>query len=94
MVYRVFQCHDAELPMLPPDSITGVDLWTVPPAYRAHEFRNQLITSSSVKYDCRNYVDGSRHYNLPESCWVIDEDETHFVDFHVGVDGILSRSFN
>ncbi|KAI2495151.1 hypothetical protein MHU86_19382 [Fragilaria crotonensis] len=91
VVYRAVQCHDAELPMLPPDFIAGVDLRNVPPDYRAYEFRNQLKTSSSAKFDCRHYVDGSHHYHIPDSCWVIDPDETHFVDIHVGVVGIPDR---
>ena len=28
---------------------------------------------------------------MPDSCWVIDADETHFVDIHVGVVGIPDR---
>jgi len=91
VVYRAVQCHDAELPELPPDFIAGVDLRNVPPDYRAYEFRNQLKTSSSAKFDCRHYVDGSHHYDIPDSCWVIDPDETHFVDIHVGVVGIPDR---
>ncbi|KAI2495676.1 hypothetical protein MHU86_18860 [Fragilaria crotonensis] len=78
-------------PGLPPDFIAGVDLRNVPPDYRAYEFRNQLKTSSSAKFDCRHYVDGSHHYDIPDSCWVIDADETHFVDVHVGVVGIPDR---
>jgi hypothetical protein len=91
VVYRAVQCHDAELPGLPPDFIAGIDLRNVPPDYRAYEFRNQLKTSSSAKFDCRHYVDGSHHYDIPDSCWVIDADETHFVDVHVGVVGIPDR---
>ena len=91
VVYRAVQCSDVELPALPPDFIAGVDLRTVPSDYRAHEFRNKLKKSSSAKFDCRHYVDDSHHYNLPESCWIIDPDETHFVDVYVDVDGIPNR---
>lgn len=91
VVYRAIQCRDSELPPLPPDFIAGVDLRTVPPDYRAHEFLNKLKTSNSAKFDCRHYVDGSHHYNLPESCWIIDPDDTHFIDVHVVVDGTPNR---
>lgn len=91
VVYRAVQCRDSELPFLPPDFIAGVDLRTVPPDYRAHEFLNKLRASNSAKFDCRHYVDGSHHYDLPESCWIIDPDSSHFVDIHVVVDGIPNR---
>ena len=88
VVYRAAQCHDAELPKLPPDFIYGADYRSVPTDYRAHEFRNQLKTSASAKLDCRYYVDGSHHYHLPASCWIIFPEETTTVDVHVEVDGI------
>jgi hypothetical protein len=91
VVYRAGHNSDAELPALPPDFIAGIDLRTVPADYRAHEFRNKLRNSSSAKFDCRHYVDGSHHYNLQESCWIIDPEETHFVDVHVLIDGIPNR---
>ena len=91
VVYRAVQCRDSELPVLPPDFIAGVDLWTVPPDFRAHEFLNKLKTSNSAKFDCRHYVDGSHHYDLPESCWIIDLDSSHFVDVHGVVNGIPNR---
>ena len=87
VMYRAVQSPDSELPMLPPDVVDGVDYRTVPPDYRAHQFRNKLGTSNSAKLDCRHYVDASHHYDLPGSCFVIDADETHFVDVHVGVEG-------
>jgi hypothetical protein len=51
VVYRAVLCRDSELHVMPPDFIAGVDLRTVPPDYRAHEFRNQLKTSNSAKQE-------------------------------------------
>ena len=87
VMYRAVQSPDSELPMLPPDVVDGVDYRTVPPDYRAHQFRNKLGASNSAKLDCRHYVNASHHYDLPGCCYVIDADETPFVDVHVGVEG-------
>jgi hypothetical protein len=72
--------------------IAGVDYRSVPPDYCAHSFRNQLKASSSAKIDCRHNADGSHHFVLlPEPCLVDDTDKTHFVNVHIGVDGIPNR---
>jgi hypothetical protein len=61
------------------------------PNYRAHEIRNQLKTSNSAKLDCRQYVDGSHHYDLPKSVWIIDPEDSHFIDVHIVADGFPNR---
>jgi hypothetical protein len=91
LVYRARQGADKDLPPLPPDFIGGMDFRSVPTNYRAHEYRDRLKASPSAKEGCRHYVDGSRHYDLPESCWIVDPNAHHFVDVHITIDGIPDR---
>ena len=86
VVYRVRQCHDADGPMLAPDFIRGNNKRTVPSDYRAAAYQELLLCSNSAKKDGRHYVDGCWYYELPESCWIIDPMETHFVDVVVDID--------
>jgi hypothetical protein len=74
--YRAIQCHDSEGPMLPPDFMGERDLQTVPSNYHAFEYRNLLQIANSLKKDGRYYVDGAHHYVLPESCFIIDPDDS------------------
>ena len=91
LVYRASQGADKDLPPLPPDFIGGMDFRDVPSDYRAHEYRDRLKASPSAKEGCRHYVDGSRHYDLPESCWIVDPNIHHFIDVHVTINGIPDR---
>jgi hypothetical protein len=80
VVYRVFQCHDADGPMLAPNFIGGNDKRTVPLDYCAAAYQELLLFSNSAKKDGRHYVDACWYYELPEACWIIDPMEIHFVD--------------
>ena len=91
LVYRASQGADGDLPVLPPDFIGGMDYRDVPSDYRAHEYRDRLKASSSAREGCRHYVDGARHYNLPESCWKIDPSTHHFVDLRITENGTPYR---
>jgi hypothetical protein len=91
LVYRASQGGDGELPLLPPDFIGGMDYRDVPSDYRAHEYLDRLKASSSAREGCRHYVDGARHTDLPESCWIIDPNVHHFVDVHIAIDEIPHR---
>jgi hypothetical protein len=86
VMYRAIQCHDVDGPMLPPDFLVGDDKRTVPPDYRAAAYQRLLLHANSAKKDGRHYVDGCHHYELPESCWIVDPATTHFVDIIVGID--------
>ena len=79
------------LPLLPPDFIGGMDYRDVPSDYRAHEYLDQLKASSSAREGCRHYVDGARHTDLPESCWIIDPNAHHFIDMHITINDIPDR---
>jgi hypothetical protein len=85
-VYRVHHCHDADGPMMAPDFIGGEDKRTVPSDYRAAAYQQLLLYANSAKKDGRHYVDGCWHYELPESCWIINPMETHFVDVIMDID--------
>jgi hypothetical protein len=71
--------------------IGGMDYRDVPSDYRAHEYLDRLKASSSAREGCRHYVDGARHTDLPESCWIIDPNVHHFVDVHIAIDEIPDR---
>ncbi|KAI2511884.1 hypothetical protein MHU86_2400 [Fragilaria crotonensis] len=72
--------------MLPPDFLMGDNKRTVPLDYRAAAYQQLLLRANSAKKDGRHYVDGCHHYELPESCWIVDPATTHFVDIVVGID--------
>ena len=38
-----------------------------------------------------SYVDGARHTDLPESCWIIDPNVHHFVDVHITINEISDQ---
>ena len=86
VIYRAIQCHDSDGPMLPPDILQGEDRGTVPPDYLAAEYQRLLASANSAKKDGRHYANECRHYRLPESCWIIDPMDTHFVDIMVDTD--------
>ena len=91
LVYRASQRVDKDLPALPPDFINGVDLRTVPSDYRAHEYLDRLKVSTSANEGCRHYVPGSRHIDLPGTCWIVDPNVHHFVDVHITIGGLPDR---
>ncbi|KAI2513045.1 hypothetical protein MHU86_1336 [Fragilaria crotonensis] len=90
LVYRASQ-EGWRVALLPPDFIGGMDYRDVPSDYRAHEYLDRLKASSSAREGCRHYVDGARHTDLPESCWIIDPNVHHFVDVHIAIDEIPDR---
>ena len=94
VIYRAVQCHDADGPMLAPDLLQGNEFDTCPHDYLAAEYQLRLASSSSAKRDGRHYVGGYLHYRLPASCWMIDADETHFVDLMVDVDTTVGGTRN
>ena len=91
-MYRASQGADGELPLLPPDFISGMDYRDVPSDYRAHEYLDRLKASSSAREGCQHNVDGARHTDLPESCWIIDPNVHHFVDVHITINEIPDRA--
>ena len=77
--------------MLPLDFIGGMDYRSVPSNYCAHKFRDQLKASTSTREGCRHNVHGTRHCDLPASCWIVDPNALHFIDFHIAKNGIPDR---
>ena len=96
VVYRVHQCHDADGPMLALDFIGGEDKQTVLSDYRAATYQQLLLRANSAKKDGRHYVDGCWYYELPESCWIVNLMETHFVDIIIDIDmgGVVGGTCN
>ena len=80
VVYRAHHCHDVDGSMLALDSIRGEDKRTVPSDYRSAAYQELLLIANCAKKDGRHYIDGCRHYELSESCWIVDPMETHFVN--------------
>jgi hypothetical protein len=67
---------------------------TCPHSYLAAEYRLRLASSSSAKKDGRHYVGGFLHYRLSASCWMIDANDTQFVDLMVDVDRTVGGTRN
>jgi hypothetical protein len=88
VIYRAVQCHDVDGPKLAPDLLQGYDFGTCPRDYLAAEYQQRLASSSSARKDGRHYVAGYLHYQLPDSCWIIDPMDNHFVDVMVDVDTV------
>lgn len=88
VIYRAVQCHDTDGPMLPPDILQLEDRSTVPQDYQAAEYRRLFVSANSAKKDGRHYVRGCHHYALPESCWIINPMDTHFVDIMIDTDAV------
>jgi hypothetical protein len=94
VLYRAVQCCDTDRPMLAPDLIGGEELvvppgvgrWSVPQEYLAAQYQHGLATSTSAKLGGRWYVREALHYQLPDTCWIIDPEVTHNVDLMVDLD--------
>ncbi|KAI2493085.1 hypothetical protein MHU86_21469 [Fragilaria crotonensis] len=89
LVYRASQ-EGWRVALLPQTSSAA---WTIGCSFRLprHEYLDRLKASSSAREGCRHYVDGARHTDLPESCWIIDPNVHHFVDVHIAIDEIPDR---
>ncbi|KAI2497612.1 hypothetical protein MHU86_16861 [Fragilaria crotonensis] len=95
VIYRAVQCHDVDGPKLAPDLLQGYNNFgTCPRDYLAAEYQQRLSSSSSARKDGRHYVAGYLHYQLPDSCWIIDPVDNHFVDVMVDVDTVGNGTRN
>jgi hypothetical protein len=73
VIIRANQCADQDGPMLPPDVISGQNFslaW--PREVLALEFNSILAGSKSARLGGRHYASGTRYFDLPSSCLVLD----------------------
>ena len=84
-IYRAIQCKDSEGPMVPPDVVSGWDVDGVSVESRRAQYNKFLAKANSAKQHGRHYVDGCHHYRLPDACWIIDPEETPYVDIWIDI---------
>ena len=76
LVFGARQCSDSDGPRMPPDIVGDVDVGHLPAAARRVIYNSHLASSTTTKVGCRHYVKGSRHRFIPDSCLVINGDES------------------
>jgi hypothetical protein len=86
VIIRANQCADHDGPMLPPDVISGQCFssgW--PREVLALEFNSILAGSNSARLGGRHYATGTRYFELPSSCLVVDPVVDPMVDVVVDI---------
>ena len=86
VILRAKQCADHDGPMLPPDVISGQcfsSAW--PQEVLALEYNSILAISNSARLGGRHYAAGTRYFNLPSSCLVVDPMVDPMVDIMIDV---------
>ena len=78
--YRVVQCLDCDGHMMAPDVYAGERTIAWPHADLVEEYNGCLARANSARKDGRHYVPGCHHFQLPDTCWIIDPTVTHCVD--------------
>lgn len=72
LVHRAEQCHDCNGPKMAPDVFLGEDAGAWPQEELAAEYNFRLASANSAREGGRHYVSGCHHFNLPDTCWVLD----------------------
>jgi len=86
VILRANQCADQDGPMLPPDVISGQcfsSAW--PREVLALEFNSILAGSNSARLGGRHYAAGTRYFDLPSSCFLVDPAIDPMVDIMIDV---------
>jgi hypothetical protein len=83
VIYRVKQCSDSDGPMLAPDVFCGEDCGSWPHADLAALYNEKLACATSARKDGRHYAPSCHHYQMPETCLIIDTERMNNVDLMV-----------
>ena len=75
-VFHAKQCLDSNGPRMPPDTVSGIDISSWPPAERGVEYNSHLVTSKATRIGGRHHVHGCLHRNIPDTCLVVNGDDS------------------